>query len=152
MLGGAAGLLDGLAGVLDVPACLPLAGRAVNSSDRPTAVTLTPPGELTVTGGVGPDAVSVSGALREMAVAGDLRSGQIAVACLVPSVTFVVRLAVSVTAAAFSRPRSATAPRGRVTVVPVPVGWIGWPAVPAAGKVAVTSVLTGRDAEGNAQM
>jgi hypothetical protein len=39
-----------------------------------------------------------------------------------------------------------------VTAIPVLAGWIGGPAVPAAGKVAVTSVLTSRDAEGNAQV
>ena len=104
-----------------------------------------------MTPGAAPDAVSISGP-RGMAAAGDLRSRQITVAWLVASVTVVPRLAVSVTAAACSRARSATAARGRVTAIPVPVGWIGWPAVPAAGKVAVTSVLTGCDAEGNAQV
>src|SRR5215831_2720474 len=151
MLDGAAGLLDGLAVVLDGLAWLPFAGRAVNSSDRPPAVTVTSPAAA-VTVGAAPDAVSVTGPPREMAVAGDLRSRQGAVACRVPSATLVLRLAASVTAAAFSRARSATAARGRVTAIPVPVGRIGWPAVPAAGNVAVTSVLTGSDAEGNAQV
>jgi len=175
--------LDGLARRL-------FAVRAVNTSDRLLAVTVTSPAAVAVTGGAEPDAVSVRRPLREaagdleavaagdleavaagdleavaagelemavvgdleMAVAGDLRSRQITATCLVPSVTLVLRLAVSVTAAAFSRARSATAARGRVTAIPVPVGWIGWPAVPAAGNVAVTSVLTGSDAEGNAQV
>src|SRR5215469_5384366 len=145
-------MLDGAAGLLDGLAWLPLAVRAVNTRDRPPAVTVTSPAATAVTGGAEPDAVSVRGPLREMAVADDLRSRQIAVVCLVPSVTSVLRLAVSVTAAAFSRARSATAARGRVIAIPVPVGRIGWPAVPTAGKVAVTSVLTGRDAEGSAQV
>ena len=78
--------------------------------------------------------------------------GAIAVACLVSSVTLVLRLAVSVTAVAFCPARSATAGSGSVTAIPVPDGWTGWPAVPVAGNVAVTSVLTGRDAEGNTQV
>ncbi len=104
-----------------------------------------------MTAGAGPDAVSVRGPLRGMAVAGDLRFGQIAAAWLVPSLTLVPRLAVSVTVVC-RRARAVIAARGRVTAMPAPVGWTGWPTVPVAGKVAVTSVLTGRDAEGNVQV
>jgi hypothetical protein len=86
-----------------------------------------------------------------MAVTGDLRPRQIAVTCLVPSVILVLRLAVSFTSAGFgratraiparsrvramrvSRARSATAARGRVTAILVPVGWIGWPTLPDVG-------------------
>jgi hypothetical protein len=131
---------------------LPFAVYAVNSSDRSPAVTATSPAAVAVTGGAEPDAVSVRGPLRERAVVGDLRSRQIAGACLVPSVTLVLRLAVSVTVAAFRPARWVTAARARVTATPVVVGRIGWPAVPAAGNVAVTSVLTGREAEENAQV
>jgi hypothetical protein len=101
--------------------------------------------------GAVPDAVSVSGPLRGMAAADDVKCCQIAVPALVPSVTWVLSPAVSVTVAAFSRVRSATAAGGRVTAILVPVGLSGWPTVPAAGKVALTCVLTGRDPEGNAQ-
>jgi len=162
--------LDGLARRL-------FAVRAVNTSDRLLAVTVTSPAAVAVTGGAEPDAVSVRRPLREaagdleavaagdleavaagelemavvgdleMAVAGDLRSRQITATCLVPSVTLVLRLAVSVTAvafdltpaalspapAAFGRTRSVTAARGRATAIPVPVGWIGWPAFPEVG-------------------
>jgi hypothetical protein len=159
VLDGLVGVLDGLArirgrlaGLLDGPASPPPGVRPVNSSAKRAAEKVTSPGESTVTGAAAPDAVSVRGRPREMAVAGDLRSRQIAAPRLVPSVTLVLRFAVSRTAAAFSRARSATAARGRVTAIPMPVGWIGLPAVPAAGKVPVTRVLTGRGTEGNAQV
>jgi hypothetical protein len=84
-----------------------------------------------------------------MADAGDLKFRQVEVADLVPSLTPVLRPAISVTAAAFSLARSAAAAGGRLTVILVPAGWIGWPAVPVAGKVAVIWALTGCGPEGN---
>jgi hypothetical protein len=143
---------EGLCRTFDGLARRIFAVRAVNSSDKPLALTVTSPAAAAMTGGAEPDAVSVRGLPREMGVAGDLRPRQIAVTCLAPSVTLMLRLAVSLTAAAFGPTRLATAARGRVTAIPVPVGWTGWPGAPAAGKVAVTSVLTGRDAEPSTQV
>jgi hypothetical protein len=120
----AGGLADGLARGGEIAEGAP-DERAVNSSESPAASTVTLPATGAVIGGAVPDVVSVSGPLCGMAAAGDVKCRQIAVPALVPSVSWVVSPAVSVTLAAFSWVRSATAAGGRVTVILVPVGLIG---------------------------
>jgi hypothetical protein len=109
---------------------------------------MTCPAEGAVTGGTAPTVVRVRLPCAGRETGRFVAPGHTTLAPRGPSDALTVSLAAALTVAEGGLASPETAAVGSVMVRLTPAGWMGWPALAAAGTLALTATCTGRGPEG----